>query len=226
MNDLKGMRIISVVNFVRGGKSSIARLLAEKLGTTILNFDPKRDGKFYNAITTTNIPEGSTIHRGTDELEIETNEEIIKLKSKSKMFICDFGGRFDERINDFPSDVYIIPMMNDFESISESVRATIYITSENPKAKIIHVLNMVMSCDSKKDKETFIDDYKYIMKRNKVDGVKHLIMPKSKLLKRLVDEKLKRNDVIGNNAFLEKGAYKNIVKFVDELVDELGIENK
>ena len=38
---MEKLRIISIVNFVRGGKSSISRLLAEKLNTTILNFDKK-----------------------------------------------------------------------------------------------------------------------------------------------------------------------------------------
>jgi len=41
---MAAMKVISIVNFVRGGKSSIARLLAEKANTSILNFDPKRNG--------------------------------------------------------------------------------------------------------------------------------------------------------------------------------------
>lgn len=214
------MKIISTVNFVRGGKSSIARLLAEKLGTTILNFDPKRDGEFYNAIKTTNIPESSKISRTPEGLNIETDEEFMTLSSKSNKFVCDFGGRFDERINDFPSDVYIVPMMDDFESISESIRATKFILNNNPKAKIIHVLNLAM-CSSKEDREDFISGYTSLMIVNKLSDINYLVMPKSKLIKRLVNDKTKRTDIIGNSAFLEKGAYKNILGFVDDLVNEL-----
>ena len=133
------MTTISTVNFVRGGKSSIARLLAERLGTTILNFDPKRDAKFYNAVKTTNIPDDSKIRKEGNQLIVETDEELMTLTSKSNKFVCDFGGRFDDRLADFPSDAYIVPMMEDFESISESIRATKFVLAHNPEAKIIHV---------------------------------------------------------------------------------------
>ncbi len=210
------MKIISVVNFLKGGKSSIARLLAEKANTSILNFDPNRNGEFYNAIKTNNIPEDANITRTTDSIEIETKSEIMTLKSSSNMFICDFGGRFDERINEFKSDVYIIPMFDDFESISESIRATKYILKGNPQAKILHVLNMVM-CADKEEKEDFEKGYNALIEEHNVINIEYLKMPRSKLVKKLVNEKVKKIDIQGNSKFLEKGAYKNINKFIDKL---------
>ena len=212
------MKIISIVNFVRGGKSSIARLLAEKSNTSILNFDPKRNGEFYNAVKTNNIPEDAKITRYSDSIEIEADTEIMVLKSNSNMFICDFGGRFDERINEFKSDVYIIPMMDDFESISESIRATKFILSSNPKANILHVLNMVM-CSDKEEKLDFEKGYKELMLSNNLSHIEYIKMPRSKLVKKLVNEKLKKHDIQGTSKFLEKGAYKNINKFIDKLVE-------
>lgn len=39
------MKLITLANLRSGGKSSIARLLAEKLNSTILNFDKKEIAK-------------------------------------------------------------------------------------------------------------------------------------------------------------------------------------
>jgi len=212
------MQIISVVNFVRGGKSSISRLLAEAANTSILNFDPKRNGEFYNAIKTNNIPEDSKIIRNSNNIEILEGNETMTLKSTSNMFICDFGGRFDDRINDFKSDVYIIPMMDDFESISESIRATKFILRSNPKAKILHVLNMVM-CSDKAEKKDFEVGYKTLMSSNNLEQIEYIKMPRSKLVKKLVNEKQKKSDIQGKSKFLEKGAYRNINKFVEKLME-------
>lgn len=220
------MKIISIVNFVRGGKSSIARLLAEKLDTSILNFDPKRDAKFYNAIKTMNIPDDATITRVGEELRIETHEDIIKISSKSNMFVCDFGGRFDERINEFTSDIYIMPTMDDFESISETIKATKYILKGNQNAKILHILNMAM-CINKKERKDFISDYQELMVNNKLKDIPFIPMPRSKLIKRLVNDCLKKSDIIGDSKFLALGSYKGINKFTDTLVDiikkEIGV---
>lgn len=218
------MEIISIVNFVRGGKSSIARLLAEKANTSILNFDTKRNGEFYNAVKTNNIPDDAKITRNKDSIEIETDTEIMTLKSSSDMFICDFGGRFDERINEFKSDMYIVPMMDDFESISESIRATKYILNGNPQAKILHVLNMVM-CSDKEEKADFEDAYLKLMVSNSLSHIEYIKMPRSKLIKKLINEKLKKQDIQGTSKFLEKGAYKNINKFLDRLMNSIDTNN-
>jgi hypothetical protein len=209
------MKLISIVNFVRGGKSSIARLLAEKLGTTILNFDPKRDSEFYNAIKTTNIPEDATIKRKSANLEVETQTEIIEISSTSNFFICDFGGRFDDRINEFHSDLYILPTMDDYESISETLRATKYILKNNPKAKIIHILNMAM-CSSKAEKDDFKEGYFSNLKDNALEHIISLEMPRSKLLKKLVNDGVKGSQVVDKNDNVIK--YRSINRFTDDLI--------
>jgi hypothetical protein len=206
--------IISIVNFVRGGKSSISRLLAEKLNTSILNFDPQRDSEFYNAVPTNNIPHNSKIKRHMDKLEIETPTQIIEISSSSNMFICDFGGRFDERIKDFESDLYIIPTMDDFESICETVKATKYILKYNPNAKIIHILNMAM-CIAQKEKLDFEKGYKENMTQNNIN-LPYLIMPRSNLLKKMINAGKKTNDIIDTK--ISEHSYKSINKFVEDLI--------
>lgn len=208
------LRIISIVNFVRGGKSSISRLLAEKLNTSILNFDPQRDSEFYNAVPTNNIPHNSKIKRLDDKLEIDTPKQVIEISSSSNMFICDFGGRFDERIKDFESDLYIIPTMDDFESICETVKATKYILKHNPNAKIIHILNMAM-CITPKEKNDFIKGYTENMTHNKIN-LPYLIMPRSNLLKKMINAGKKTNDIIDTK--ISEHSYKSINKFVEDLI--------
>ncbi len=208
------LRILSIVNFVRGGKSSISRLLAEKLNTSILNFDPQRDSEFYNAVPTNNIPHNSKIKRHTDKLEIETPKQIIEISSSSNMFICDFGGRFDERIKDFESDLYIIPTMDDFESICETIKATKYILKHNPNAKIIHILNMAM-CVTQKEKIDFEKGYTENMTQNNIN-LPYLIMPRSNLLKKMINAGKKTNDIIDTK--ISEHSYKSINKFVEDLI--------
>jgi hypothetical protein len=208
------LRILSIVNFVRGGKSSISRLLAEKLNTSILNFDPQRDSEFYNAVPTNNIPHNSKIKRHTNKLEIETPKQIIEISSSSNMFICDFGGRFDERIKDFESDLYIIPTMDDFESICETVKATKYILKHNPNAKIIHILNMAM-CVTQKEKIDFEKGYTENMTQNNIN-LPYLIMPRSNLLKKMINAGKKTNDIIDTK--ISEHSYKSINKFVENLI--------
>lgn len=222
MND---MQIISIVNFVRGGKSSIARLLSEKLNTSILNFDPKRNGEFYNAVKTNNIPDDAKITRNKDSIEIEAATEIMTLKSSSNMFICDFGGRFDERIKAFKSDIYILPMQDDFESINETVRATKYILNNNKDAYIIHVLNMY-GCTTKKKKETFESEYKELMILNRLKKIPYHIMPSSELIKKIVNNRMKITEITGNSKFLENGAYKHILAFADDLIKTINRRKK
>ncbi len=211
---MEKLRILSIVNFVRGGKSSISRLLAEKLNTSILNFDPQRDSEFYNAVPTNNIPHNSKIKRHTDKLEVETPKQIIEISSSSNMFICDFGGRFDERIKDFESDLYIIPTMDDFESICETVKATKYILKHNPNAKIIHILNMAM-CITQKEKIDFEKGYTENMTQNNIN-LPYLIMPRSNLLKKMINAGKKTNDIIDTK--ISEHSYKSINKFVEDLI--------
>lgn len=206
--------LISIVNFVRGGKSSISRLLAEKLNTSILNFDPQRDSEFYNAVPTNNIPHNSKIKRLENKIEIDTPKQVIEISSSSNMFICDFGGRFDERITDFESDIYIIPTMDDFESICETVKATKYILKYNPNAKIIHVLNMAM-CITQKEKEDFKKGYTENMTQNNIN-LPYLIMPRSNLLKKMINAGKKTNDIIDTK--ISEHSYKSINKFVEDLI--------
>lgn len=211
---MEKLRILSIVNFVRGGKSSISRLLAEKLNTSILNFDPQRDSEFYNAVPTNNIPHNSKIKRHTDKLEVETPKQIIEISSSSNMFICDFGGRFDERIKDFESDLYIIPTMDDFESICETIKATKYILKHNPNAKIIHILNMAM-CVTQKEKIDFEKGYTENMTQNNIN-LPYLIMPRSNLLKKMINAGKKTNDIIDTK--ISEHSYKSINKFVEDLI--------
>lgn len=212
----QNLKVVSLVNFVRGGKSSIARLLAENLETSILNLDPKRDSEFYNAVKTTNIPENSTIKKKADSIELETEETVTNISSKSNFFICDFGGRFDERIKDLESDLYILPTMDDFESISETMRATKYILKHNPKAKILHILNFAM-CFDKEEKIAFRTGYKANLEENDLSHVISLEMPRTKLLKKIVNEGIKESDIIGGSNFLKNGSYRGINSFIKQL---------
>jgi hypothetical protein len=214
---MKKLKVISLVNFVRGGKSSLARLLAENFETSILNFDPKRDSEFYNAISTVNIPEDSKITKSEDKISLETSDRIIEIESKTGLFICDFGGRFDERINEFESDLYILPTMHDFESISETVKATKYILKHNPEAKIIHVLNMAM-CSSKAKREDFKHGYKAIIERNSLSQIPSIEMPRSTLFEKMVNHGIKESDIIGDNSFLRNGGYRGVIAFSDKLI--------
>lgn len=212
------LNLISIVNFVRGGKSSIARLLAEHLNTSILNFDPQRNSEEYNAVKTTNIPVKSKIIRNNAVLEVHTANAIIDISSSSKMFICDFGGRFDERIKDFTSDLYIIPTMDDYESISETIKATNYIIKHIPDAKIIHILNMAM-CGDTQEKADFEKGYLEMIQVNNLEQIKYLIMPRSKLIKKMINSGEKTKQIIDNKQ--AERNYKKINKFVDELINTI-----
>lgn len=216
----KALKVVSLVNFVRGGKSSISRLLAERLETTILNFDPKRDSEYYNAVKTINIPENSTIKKTDASVEVETDEDILSISSKSNFFVCDFGGRFDERLKDFESDVYVLPTMDDFESISETIKATKYILKHNPEAKILHVLNMAQ-CFNAEEKNDFRNGYKALLSTNNLDYIKNIEMPRSKLIKKIVNEGIKENEVIGGNQFLRSGGYRAINNFIELLKETI-----
>ncbi len=210
------MRLITIANLRSGGKSSIARLLAERLNTTILNFDKKRDSQAYNAVSTINIPENKSIEREDDCLILKDDktEQIIRTKL-SNYLICDLGGYFDERLIDLKSDFYIIPSFDDYESISESMRTAHYILKNNIKAKIIFVLNGAFIVD-KTTKEEKIKEFKEHIEVNTFGRFPILFLPKTALMRKLVDEASKKDDLKGK--FEQEIKYKNIDKFVNELV--------
>ena len=210
------MLLITTANFRSGGKSSIARLLAEKLNTTILNFDKKRDSEAYNVVSTINIPENKSIERKEDCLILRDKTTEQTIKTKSNYLICDLGGYFDERLVDLKSDFYIIPSFDDYESISESMRTAHYILKNNIKAKIIFILNGAFIVD----KTTRDDKIKEFQEHIEVNGFVRfptLFLPKTTLMRKLVDENSKKDDIKGK--FEQNIKYKNVDKLIDELVD-------
>ena len=209
------MILITTANFRSGGKSSIAILLAEKLNTTILNFDKKRDSEAYNVVSTINIPENKSIERKEDCLILRDKTTEQTIKTKSNYLICDLGGYFDERLVDLKSDFYIIPSFDDYESISESMRTAHYILKNNIKAKIIFVLNGAFLVD-KTTKDEKIKEFQEHIEVNGFNRFPTLFLPKTALMRKLVDENTKKDDLKGK--FEQNIKYKNVDKFVDELV--------
>lgn len=209
------MKLITTANFRSAGKSSIARLLAEKLNTTILNFDKKRDSEAYNVVSTINIPENKSITRKEDCLILRDKTTEQTIKTKSNYLICDLGGYFDERLVDLKSDFYIIPSFDDYESISESMRTAHYILKNNIKAKIIFVLNGAFIVD-KTTKAEKIKEFQEHIEVNGFNRFSTLFLPKTALMRKLVDENTKKDDL--KNKFEQNIKYKNVDKFVDELV--------
>ena len=209
------MVLITTANFRSGGKSSIARLLAEKLNTTILNFDKKRDSEAYNVVSTINIPENKSIERKENCLILRDKTTEQTIKTKSNYLICDLGGYFDERLVDLKSDFYIIPSFDDYESISESMRTAHYILKNNIKAKIIFVLNGAFIVD-KTTKDEKIKEFQEHIEVNGFNRFTTLFLPKTALMRKLVDENTKKDDL--KNKFEQNIKYKNVDKFVDELV--------
>lgn len=207
------MKKVALTNFVRGGKSSICRLVGMNNNTTVLNFDSYRNAEHYNEgiVRTHNIPEHSIVKYNPDSICINDNINI-----KGDCILLDFGGRFDERISETNVDTFVIPFFNDYESIAESVKATNYILKHYPNVEVIHVLNQGM-CDNKKEKQEFLNDYLDIMKTNEIN-VPYLEMPKSKLLKRIVNEGTTKDKIIGDSKFLENN-YKKISVFTQKLND-------
>ncbi|MDX4063890.1 hypothetical protein Q6A84_06760 [Aliarcobacter skirrowii] len=209
------MKLITLANLRSGGKSSIARLLAEKLNSTILNFDKKRDSEAYNAISTINIPENKTIQREENSLILRDSKTEQTITTKSDYLICDLGGYFDERLLDLKSDFYIIPSFDDYESISESMRTAHLILKSNIKAKIIFVLNGAFITD-KNIREEKIKEFNEHIEVNGFIRFPLLYLPKTNLMRRLVDEAAKQKEL--KNKFEQEIKYINIDKFLEELI--------
>ncbi|MDY0179799.1 hypothetical protein [Aliarcobacter skirrowii] len=214
------MKLITLANLRSGGKSSIARLLAEKLNSTILNFDKKRDSEAYNAISTINIPENKTIQREENSLILRDSKTEQTITTKSDYLICDLGGYFDERLLDLKSDFYIIPSFDDYESISESMRTAHLILKSNIKAKIIFVLNGAFITD-KTVREEKIKEFNEHIEVNGFNRFPLLYLPKTNLMRRLVDEAAKQKEL--KNKFEQEIKYINIDKFLDELITYFNI---
>lgn len=214
----ENLKIISFVNFRSGGKSSVARLIAEKLNTTILNFDKKRDSENYNAISTINISENKSIIRQENSLLLADKTSEQELKTKSGYLICDFGGYYDERIVDLKSDIYIIPSFDDFESISESMRTANYILKHIPTAKFIFILNgaLIFDKDTREEKKK---EFKEHLQVNGLERFKTLYLPNTKLMRKLVDEASKRSELKGK--YEQEIRYPKIDKFIDKLFEEI-----
>ena len=210
------MLLITTANFRSGGKSSIARLLAEILNTTILNFDKKRDSEAYNVVSTINIPENKSIIRNDNSLILRDKITEQTIRTKSNFLICDLGGYFDERLVDLKSDFYIIPSFDDYESISESMRTAHYILKNNIQAKIIFILNGAFIVD-KTTKDEKIKEFKEHIEVNGFVRFPTLFLPKTTLMRKLVDENSKKDDIKGK--FEQNIKYKNVDKLIDELVD-------
>ncbi|RXJ94016.1 hypothetical protein CRU94_09300 [Arcobacter sp. AHV-9/2010] len=209
------MKLITLANLRSGGKSSIARLLAEKLNSTILNFDKKRDSEAYNAISTINIPENKTIQREENSLILRDSKTEQTITTKSDYLICDLGGYFDERLLDLKSDFYIIPSFDDYESISESMRTAHLITKSNLRAKIIFVLNGAFITD-KTIREEKIKEFNEHIEVNGFIRFPLLYLPKTNLMRKLVDEAAKQKEL--KNKFEQEIKYINIDKFLEELI--------
>ena len=210
------MLLITTANFRSGGKSSIARLLAEILNTTILNSDKKRDSEAYNVVSTINIPENKSIIRNDDSLILRDKITEQTIRTKSNFLICDLGGYFDERLVDLKSDFYIIPSFDDYESISESMRTAHYILKNHIQAKIIFILNGAFIVD-KTTKDEKIKEFKEHIEVNGFVRFPTLFLPKTTLMRKLVDENSKKDDIKGK--FEQNIKYKNVDKLIDELVD-------
>ena len=210
------MLLITTANFRSGGKSSIARLLAEILNTTILNFDKKRDSETYNVVSTINIPENKSIIRNDDSLILRDKITEQTIRTKSNFLICDLGGYFDERLVDLKSDFYIIPSFDDYESISESMRTAHYILKNHIQAKIIFILNGAFIVD-KTTKDEKIKEFKEHIEVNGFVRFPTLFLPNTTLMRKLVDENSKKDDIKGK--FEQNIKYKNVDKLIDELVD-------
>ena len=115
---------------------------------------------------------------------------------------------------DLKSDFYIIPSFDDYESISESMRTAHYILKNNIKAKIIFVLNGAFIVD-KTTKDEKIKEFQEHIEVNGFNRFPTLFLPKTALMRKLVDENTKKDDL--KNKFEQNIKYKNVDKFVDNL---------
>ena len=144
----------------------------------------------------------------------EFTATLEEKKSKFIAFLVPYKD-FDKRLVDLKSDFYIIPSFDDYESISESMRTAHYILKNNIKAKIIFVLNGAFIVD-KTTKDEKIKEFQEHIEVNGFNRFPTLFLPKTALMRKLVDENTKKDDL--KNKFEQNIKYKNVDKFVDELV--------
>lgn len=210
------MQIITLANFRSCGKSSIARILAEKLNSSILNFDTERDSEHYNVVHTINISRDKKISRTDKTLILSDNTAEQIISSKSGYLICDLGGYYDERLAEIQSDVYIIPTFQDYESMRETVRTAHFILKSNHKANIIFILNGAMIRD-KSGKQKFIDTFNEMLEINGLNRFKCFYLSYSNLMNKIVDEAVKKEDVKTKNGV--KISYKNLDQEINEILN-------
>ena len=215
----KELKIVTFANLKSGGKSSMARLVAEFFNASILNFDTKRNAEHYNAVSTINIQKDINIKRTSNELILISKHSEQRLKSKSGFLICDLGGYFDERLMNIGSDVYILPTFKDYESMRETLLTAHYILKHNVKAHIIFVLNGAM-VKNKEGKKTAIKDWREQIKINGFQRFSNYYMPYSTLFEKLVDEGKKTEDIIGKNKLLLH-SYTNVKNVIYQICEEI-----
>lgn len=217
----KKIKIITFANFRSGGKSSNARLLAERIGTSILNFDSERNAEHYNAINTINIQPNKKISRDEESLILRDDHTEQKISSNSGFLICDLGGYFDPRVTDLQSDFYILPTFDDYESMSETVRTAKYILKAHPRAKIIFILNCAFLV-TQKEKDTVLNQWNEQLEINSLEQFKTFLMPRTNICKKLVNDYKQQTELEKENATL-KHSYRGIKSFIDDLSKELGV---
>ncbi len=214
------LKIITFANFRSGGKSSYARLIAERIGASILNFDTERNAEYYNAVSTINIPKNIDIKRTKKELILISDTTEQNIKSKSGFLICDLGGYFDDRLKNINSDFYILPTFKDYESMRETLLTAHYILKYNARAKIIFILNGAMVFN-KKEKEKAFKDWEEQREVNGFLRFSNYYMPRSNLFEKLVNENKKEKEIIGSNQLMLH-SYKNVTSVIDNICKEIG----
>src|SRR5574344_2564278 len=136
-------------------------------------------------------------------------------KSKFLAFLVQYKD-FDKRLVDLKSDFYIIPSFDDYESISESMRTAHYILKNHIQAKIIFILNGAFIVN-KTTKDEKIKEFQEHIEVNGFNRFSTIFLPKTNLMRKLVDKGSTKNDLKGK--FEQEIKYKNVDKFIDELVD-------
>lgn len=96
------------------------------------------------------------------------------------------------------------------------MRTAHYILKNHIQAKIIFILNGAFIVD-KTTKDEKIKEFKEHIEVNGFVRFPTLFLPKTTLMRKLVDENSKKDDIKGK--FEQNIKYKNVDKLIDELVD-------
>ncbi len=220
----KKLKIVTFANLKSGGKSSIARLVAELIKTSILNFDTERNAEHYNAVSTINIKKNISIRRTAESLILSDAKTEQTIKSKNGFLICDLGGYFDNRLMSLGSDFYILPTFKDYESMRETLITAQYILSNNSNARIIFILNGAMIRNAK-EKNSSILEWEKLLTANDLSMFSNYYMPYSTLFEKLVNEKRKESEITALNRTLLY-SYANVRKVIYQICTEIGAINE